>query len=152
MAPYLTNFQIPRPNGKFCDHEKWFLTYLTYLHKISEFPPIDFLRVYAFARDGGKSAPPLGLNRVNFLIVSTFFLFPCFLLFLFHFMFGMRAFVCEREIECLSVTFPQNLCLGQIPRGSGKKFSLENIYYIIQEFLSANIANVVFGRKKSIVI
>ena len=91
---------------------------------------------------------PLGLNQVNFLIVSTFFLFPCFLLFLFHFMFGMRAFVCEREIECLSVTFPQNLCLGQIPRGSGKKFSLENIYYIIQEFLSANIANAVFGRKK----
>ena len=28
---FLTNSVIPLPNGKFFDHEKWFLTYLTYI-------------------------------------------------------------------------------------------------------------------------
>ena len=39
------------------------------IQKLSKLPPIDFLRVNAFLRGGGRSAPPPnpGLNRVNSL-------------------------------------------------------------------------------------
>ena len=33
---FLTNSVIPRPNGKLFDHEKWFLTYLTYIQEYTK--------------------------------------------------------------------------------------------------------------------
>ena len=44
---FLTNSVIPWPNGKFFNHEKRFLAYLIYIWEYTEFPPIDFLQVYA---------------------------------------------------------------------------------------------------------
>ena len=63
---FLTNSGIPRPKGKLFDHEKWFLTYLIYLLEctiLSEFPPIHFLRVYAFGE--------IGLRRYGNVYIFT---------------------------------------------------------------------------------
>ena len=60
---------IPRPNGKFFDHEKWFLTYLTYIKEhtkiIRIFTHWFFTGMCICARWGQICPRPPGWNRVD---------------------------------------------------------------------------------------
>ena len=60
---FLTNSVIPRPNGKFFDHEKWFLTYLIYIQEYTKnqnFHPLNF---YGYTRLRGGEIGLIILHR-----------------------------------------------------------------------------------------
>ena len=59
---FLTNSVIPRPKGKLFDHEKWFLTYLTYIEEYTKnyqnFHPLIFYGYTRLRGVGGEPPPP----------------------------------------------------------------------------------------------